>query len=152
MQGSQWCMFQSQPRAWFWTPREDSPAERICFYSASSGSSQSFHGLDEAHPHWEDQSALLNQLIQMLISLTDTPSFLKHLGNPQPSQTEPSHWLRLRIVYPKRSLLSLVCYCSIPRQDMNYVSRQEKWIVDRPQIVSSAVIFLFMKIKILKAG
>ena len=46
---------------------ENRQRKRILLYSAFD-SVQAFSGLDEVHPHWEEQSALFSLLIQMLIS------------------------------------------------------------------------------------
>lgn len=94
--------------------------EREFAFTVPLCSSQSFDGLGEAHPHQEDQCALLSQLIQMLISFTDPPSLVNYLGTPQPSQTD-AH-LTITLTRTKNSpselsLLSLACYCSVPRQD-----------------------------------
>ena len=62
---------------------EDSHTERgqIVFHSAFF-SIRAFDTLDEAHPRWADQSALLILQIQMLIlsrnTLTDTPRIMFH--------------------------------------------------------------------------
>lgn len=51
-----------------WAERILSSSEEVCFCSA-----QAFIGLQEAHPHWEEQSALLSLLIQMLNPMQKHP-------------------------------------------------------------------------------
>lgn len=54
--------------------------------------SQTFTGLDDAHPQWGGQDTLLSPPIQMLTlsrnTLTDTPVIIFNLGTSWPSQVD----------------------------------------------------------------
>lgn len=98
-QESQWCKFQFKS----WQAQDPRRAnvsvqvqrlERTTVPAQQSGkqSCQAFKRLDEAHPHWEGQSALLSLSIQKLMlpknTLTDTQKSHFCLGTPWPSQVD----------------------------------------------------------------